>query len=239
MLINWYQQNLSWIERYYPFYIEGAKNTILIAFFTVILGSILGTFLALMKLSKFTPFKVIASSYVEFIRGTPLFVQILVIYYGLANIGIVFPDIPFLRPIIGMNFGDFMACVITLSINSAAYIAEIIRGGILAVDSGQMEAARSLGMPHNLAMKLIILPQAVKNILPALGNEFIVVVKESSIVAMIGIADLTFKARTISGNTYKPIAPFIVVALVYFVITFSLSRLLKGYERRLRQSDLR
>jgi His/Glu/Gln/Arg/opine family amino acid ABC transporter permease subunit len=228
---------LDFIKKYYPMYLTGAKNTILIALFTVILGSVLGTFLALMKLSNKKTLRVAASSYIEFIRGTPLYVQILVIYYGLGTLGIEFPDMPFLKPIIGMNFSDFMSCVITLSINSSAYVAEIVRGGIQAVDKGQMEAARSLGMPHKLAMKDIIIPQAVKNILPALGNEFVTVIKESSIVAVIGIADLMFKAKTISGNTYKPYMPFIVAAFLYFILTFSLSKLMAGFERRMKNSD--
>lgn len=228
---------IKFIKEYYPYYLIGAKNTILIAFFTVILGLIFGTLLALMRLSHKKPLKIIASSYVEFIRGTPLYVQILVIYYGLAYLNIQFPDIPFLEPILGMNFSDFMSCVITLSINSAAYVAEVVRAGIQAVDKGQMEAARSLGMSQRLAMKEIIIPQAIKNILPALGNEFVTVIKESSIVAVIGIADLMKKATIISGKTYKAFIPFFVAAFVYFILTYSLSKLIGKFERRLKTSD--
>jgi polar amino acid transport system permease protein len=228
---------ISFITKYYPYYLAGAKNTILIAFFTVLLGTFFGTILALMRLSKKTPLRVIASSYIEFIRGTPLYVQILVIYYGLSTIGINFPEIAALNPIIGMNFSDFMSCVITLSINSAAYVAEIVRAGIQAVDKGQMEAARSLGMRHSLSMREIIIPQAVKNILPALGNEFVTVIKESSIVAVIGIADLMNKAKIISGKTYMPFMPYLVVAIVYFILTFSLSKLMSRFERRMKNSD--
>lgn len=227
----------SFIKDYYPYYLIGAKNTVLIAIFTVILGSALGTFLALMKLSSKKPLKIFASAYIEFIRGTPVYVQILVIYYGLATLGLEFPNIEFLKPIIGMNFSDFMACVITLSINSAAYVAEIVRAGIQAVDKGQTEAARSLGMSSKLTMKEIIIPQAIKNILPALGNEFVTVIKESSIVAVIGIADLMFKAKTISGETYMPFMPYLTAALIYFVLTFSLSKLIARFERRLKTSD--
>jgi arginine/lysine/histidine transport system permease protein len=225
------------IKEYYPMYLTGAKNTILIAIFTVLVGSILGTLLAMMRLSNKKPLRVMATSYVEFIRGTPLYVQILVIYYGLATLGIEFPDIPFIKPIIGMNFSDFMSCVITLSINSSAYVAEIVRAGIQAVDKGQMEAARSLGMSSRMSMFEIILPQAIKNILPALGNEFVTVIKESSIVAVIGIADLMFKAKTIAGNTYKPYMPYVVAALLYFILTFGLSKLISSFERRLKTSD--
>ena len=228
---------ISFIKKYYPYYLHGAKNTILIALLTVVLGTVFGTILALMRLSKKKPLRIVASSYVEFIRGTPLYVQILVIYYGLAQVGIKFPEIEWLSPILGMNFSDFMSCVITLSINSAAYVAEIVRAGIQAVDKGQMEAARSLGMKNSLAMKEIIIPQAIKNILPALGNEFVTVIKESSIVAVIGIADLMNKAKIISGKTYMPFMPYLVVAFVYFILTFSLSKLMARFERRMKNSD--
>lgn len=228
---------VSFIKKYYPYYLDGAKNTILIALFTVFLGLLFGTVLALMRLSKKKPLRFIASTYVEFIRGTPLYVQILVIYFGLTQIGITFPEIEWLNPVLGMNFSDFMSCVITLSINSAAYVAEIVRAGIQAVDKGQMEAARSLGMRQSLAMREIIIPQAIKNILPALGNEFVTVIKESSIVAVIGISDLMNKAKIISGKTYMPFMPYIVVALVYFVLTFSLSKLMARFERRMKNSD--
>lgn len=229
--------DLAWLQMYFPLFLEGAKNTLLIALATVLLGSILGAILALMKLSKNIVLKGISVAYIEVIRGTPVYVQIMIIYYGLGMIGLEFPDIAFLEPIIGMNFSDFMTCVITLSLNSAAYVAEIIRGGIQSVDKGQMEAARSLGMKPNMAMKEIIFPQAIKNILPALGNEVVVIVKESSIVAVIGIADLMFKARTVAGATFKPIAPYIVAAVFYFIMTFTLSRIVKRYERRLNRSD--
>jgi len=215
------------------FFISGAKNTILLAAFTVILGVVFGVFLALAKLSKNSLLRVVASSYIEFIRGTPLLVQLYIIYYGLPSIGINFPEVP----LFGDNFPDFMAGIITLSINSSAYVAEIIRGGIQAVDKGQMEAARSLGMTHWLAMKDIIIPQAFKNILPALGNEFIVIIKESSIVSIIGIHELMYNADTVRGNTFQPLEPLYIAALVYFIMTFTLSKLLGVAERRMRTSD--
>ena len=190
-----------------------------------------------MRLSKNWMLKSISATYIEFIRGTPVYVQILIIYFGLSKIGIEFPNADWLDPVIGMNFSDFMSCVITLSINSAAYVAEIIRAGIQAVDKGQLEAARSLGMKHSLAMKEIILPQAIKNILPALGNEFVTIIKESSIVAVIGIADLMFKAKIISGKNAMPFMPYIVVAIVYFILTFTLSKLMAILERRMKNSD--
>ncbi|SHH19991.1 amino acid ABC transporter membrane protein, PAAT family (TC 3.A.1.3.-) [Caloranaerobacter azorensis DSM 13643] len=215
--------DFSFLAKYYMFFIYGLKNTILLAIFSVCLGVILGIFLALMKISKNRILNIISTSYIEFIRGTPLLVQLYIIYYGLPNIGI---DLP-----------DFLAGIIALSINSAAYVAEIIRAGIQAVDKGQMEAAKSLGMTHNMTMKYIIIPQAFKNILPALGNEFIVVIKESSIVSIIGIHELMYNADTVRGNTFQPFEPLIVVALIYFIITFTLSKLLGLAERRMRVGD--
>jgi len=215
------------------FFINGAKNTILLAAFTVFFGVMLGTFLALMRLSKNWPLKFISASYIEFIRGTPLLVQIFIVFYGLPQIGIEFPDVPAL----GEDFPRFMAGVIAMSLNSAAYVAEIIRAGIQAVDKGQMEAARSLGMPHGMAMRYVILPQAVRNILPALGNEFVVDIKESSMVSVIGIAELMYNADTVRGNTFRPFEPLIIAALIYFAMTFTLSKLVGKAERRMRTSD--
>lgn len=225
--------NFTFLGKYYMFFINGAKNTILLAAFTVFFGVMLGTFLALMRLSKNWPLKFISASYIEFIRGTPLLVQIFIVFYGLPQIGIEFPDVPAL----GEDFPRFMAGVIAMSLNSAAYVAEIIRAGIQAVDKGQMEAARSLGMPHGMAMRYVILPQAVRNILPALGNEFVVDIKESSMVSVIGIAELMYNADTVRGNTFRPFEPLIIAALIYFAMTFTLSKLVGKAERRMRTSD--
>ncbi|UUZ94909.1 amino acid ABC transporter permease [Paenibacillus sp. P25] len=195
--------DFSFVTKYYQFFIDGAKVTIILSIFTVVLGVILGIFLAMMRVSRISVLKFIATSYIEFIRGTPILVQLYIIYYGLPKIGITFPDVPAL----GSAFPDFMAGVLALSINSAAYVAEIFRAGIQAIDKGQMEAARSLGMPHAMSMRYIILPQALRNVLPALGNEFIVVIKESSIVSIIGIGELMYKADTVRGNIFQPFEP--------------------------------
>ena len=138
---------------------------------------------------------------------------------------------------IGLNLPDLVSGIIALSLNSGAYVAEIIRAGIGAVDAGQMEAARSLGMKKNMAMKEIIIPQALKNILPALGNEFISVIKESAIVSIIGVGELMYNAQTVGGTLYNGLPPLYVAAAIYFVITFSLSRGLAKLERRLKKSD--
>lgn len=215
--------DFSFLSKYYTFFIDGSKFTIFLAFFTVIFGVILGVLLALMKLSKNKIFNIISSAYIEFIRGTPALVQLYLVFYGLPHIGVNLPDI--------------FAGIIALSVNSSAYVAEIIRAGIQAVDNGQIEASRSLGMTQSMSMRLIIIPQAIKNILPALGNEFIVVIKESSLVSIIGIHELMYNADTVRGNTFQPFEPLIVAAIIYFVMTFLLSKIMNSFERRLRTSD--
>lgn len=229
--------DFGFLSQYFSFFIDGAKITVILAIFTVMFGVLFGMILALMKLSNGNILskllKFIASAYIEFIRGTPILVQLYIIYYGLPKIGIDFSGLSFL----GDSVPDFMAGIITLSINSSAYVAEIIRAGIQAVDKGQMEAARSLGMSKTMAMFHIIIPQAIKNILPALGNEFIVVIKESSIVSIIGIHELMYNADTVRGNTFQPFEPLIFAAVVYFAMTFLLSRVLGIAERRMKTSD--
>lgn len=215
--------DFSFLPEYYNFFIEGAKLTLYLAFFTVLLGTLLGLLLSLMRLSNNKFLKLLSSMYVEFLRGTPLLVQIYIIYYGLPSLGI--------------EFSDILAGVIALSINSSAYVSEIIRAGLEAVDNGQMEAARSLGMSYGQAMKHIIIPQGFKNILPALGNEFIVVIKESSIVSVIGLHDLMYNANIIRGNTFRPFEPLIIAALIYFIMTFTLSKVLGILERKMKAYD--
>lgn len=215
--------DFSFLSEYKLFFIDGLKYTIMLAFFTVIIGSIFGLLLSLMRLSKNRLLKFIGSAYVEFIRGTPLILQLYIIFYGLPFLGVVLPG--------------FSAGIIALSMNSAAYISEIVRAGIQSVDKGQMEAARSIGMKKPMAMRYIIIPQAIKTILPALGNEFITVIKESSIVSVIGIHDLMYNADTVRGNTFRVFEPLIIAALMYFALTFGLSKILAMFERRMKTSD--
>ncbi|MEN1761216.1 amino acid ABC transporter permease [Anoxynatronum sibiricum] len=216
--------DFSFITRYQGLYLTGTRNTIFLAVLAVLFGVMLGLILALMRRSSLKPVKFLAAAYIEFVRGTPLLVQLFIIFYGLPVVT-------------GMRFPDFVAGVIALSLNSAAYVAEIIRAGLQSIDRGQMEAARSLGMPHNTAMRHIIIPQAFKNILPALGNEFIVVIKESAIVSVIGIYDIMRSANIVRGITYRPFEPLIVAAFIYFILTFTLSNLLGVAERRMRAGD--
>lgn len=228
-MISDFIEKFSFLKEYYPLYIEGAITTIMISFLTVILGSVIGVFLALMKLSKFKIVKTISSAYIEIIRGTPILVQVLICYHGIPTL----PDIY----IGGLNLAKVIPGALALSLNSGAYVAEIIRAGILAVDKGQTEAAESLGMKKPMFMRYIILPQAIKNILPAIGNEFIVLIKESSILYTIGIQDLMAKTNTVITGTYRPLEPLLVVSFIYFMLTFGLAKVISIFERRLNKDD--
>ncbi|HNW03802.1 MAG TPA: amino acid ABC transporter permease [Oscillospiraceae bacterium] len=214
--------------RYNRFFTQGIGNTLIIAFFSVILGIVSGTLMATMRLSGVKPLRYFAAAYIEFIRGTPLMVQLMFIFYGLPMTGLTFPDVPFIP-----NFARFAAGIVAMSMNSCAYVAEIIRSGIQAVDPGQTEAARSLGFRKSQAMAMVVLPQAVKNILPALGNEFVTVIKESSIVSVIGIADLMFRTNDVIAVTYRSLECLAIAAVIYFIMTFLGGRVIALLERRL------
>ncbi|CAI3545922.1 Amino acid ABC transporter, permease component [Clostridium neonatale] len=218
--------NFTFLDKYSSYYIKGAEITIILALCAVLFGTILGLLLTLIRRSKIKTISILATAYVEFVRGTPLLVQIYIIYIGLPNLT-------------GLDMSDMAVGIVALSLNSAAYVSEIIRAGIEAVDKGQMEASRSLGMTQGQAMIDIIIPQAFKNILPALGNEFISVIKESSMVSVIGVAELMYNAGIVRGNTALGLEPVIVAAVFYFVITFTLTRCLGFVERRLKASDIR
>lgn len=216
------------IVRYHSFFEEGIINTLIIAAFAVLFGTILGTLMASMRMSRILPLRWIATAYIEFIRGTPLMVQLMFIFYGLPMAGITLPDISWIP-----NFSRFSAGIIAMSLNSCAYTAEIIRSGVQAVDNGQMEAARSVGFSHSQAMRLVVLPQAIKNILPALGNEFVTVIKESSIVSVIGLADLMFRTNDVIAVTYKSLPCLAIAALCYFSMTFTGGRIIALAERKM------
>ena len=218
--------NFTFLEKYSGYFLRGTEITIVLAFFAVLFGTILGLGLTLLRRSNFKPISFIATAYVEFVRGTPLLVQIYIIYIG-------FPKL------IGVDMPDMWVGAVALALNSAAYISEIIRAGIDAVDKGQMEAARSLGMNQSIAMFNVVIPQAFKNILPALGNEFVSVIKESSMVSVIGVAELMYNAGVVRGNTALGLEPVIVAAVIYFILTFTMTRGLGYIERRMKASDIR
>lgn len=214
----------GFISKYGSFFLKGIKITILISLIGVALGSILGAFVALMKLSKIKIISWIASIYIEILRGTPMLVQVFIVFFGITAV-------------LGLDISALVCGTIALVINSSAYIAEIIRAGINAVDKGQMEAARSLGLNYRQTMKSVIIPQAIKNILPALGNEFVTLIKESSIVSTIGVGEIMFNAQVVQGISFDPFTPLLVAAALYFVLTFVLTRIMNMIEGRLNASD--
>ncbi len=214
----------GFISKYGSFFLKGIKITILISLIGVALGSILGAFVALMKLSKIKIISWIASIYIEILRGTPMLVQVFIVFFGITAA-------------LGLDISALVCGTIALVINSSAYIAEIIRAGINAVDKGQMEATRSLGLNYRQTMKSVIMPQAIKNILPALGNEFVTLIKESSIVSTIGVGEIMFNAQVVQGISFDPFTPLLVAAALYFVLTFVLTRIMNMIEGRLNASD--
>ncbi len=209
-------------------YLKGLGVTLQISLFAAILGVVIGTVVALMKLSvkndgKRTFFSVIAQIYIDIIRGTPAVLQLLIMWFIVME---------------GCRNGILVA-VLTFGINSGAYVAEIMRAGILAVDHGQMEAGRSLGLSKAQTMRYIILPQAIKNVLPPIGNEFIVLLKETAIVGYVSLSDLTRTASQVSSRTFEAFMPLIGAAIIYFIIIKILSKLIELLERRLRKGDHR
>ncbi|MER2151071.1 MAG: amino acid ABC transporter permease [Candidatus Limivicinus sp.] len=209
------------------FLITGLEYTISLAAITVFFGAIFGALIALMRMSRVAPLRWIAAIYTEIIRGTPMLLQLYLFYFAL----------PMLIPI--LNKQQYACVAIALVCNSAAYVSEIIRSGIQAVDIGQTEAARSLGMSQRLTMTEIVLPQAIKNILPALANEFIMVIKDTSLASTFFIGDLMTQCLLVKGATYLTIEPLIIVGIIYFVLTFILSKGVAAMERRMRRGDIR
>ncbi|WP_415596157.1 ABC transporter substrate-binding protein/permease [Liquorilactobacillus hordei] len=214
------KKNSMW--DYWTYFAKGIEYTLIITVVSVFFGFILGILLALLRLSKNKLGKAIAVAYIEFVRGTPLMVQVMFVYFG---IGAIVQSLPAL-----------LAGIIAVSLNSAAYVAEVIRSGIESIPSGQTEAARSLGMSQTLTYRYVIIPQALKNIWPALGNEFITLIKESSIVSIIGVGDLMYQMQLVQSATYKGVIPIFITMVIYFVMTFGLSKVLGYFEGRMKHA---
>ena len=212
------------LDNRWQWFLSGLGYTLLISFFAVLVGLVSGVVMAFGRLSKNKLFRGISGLYIDIIRGTPTMVQLLIIYF------IIFANV---------NIDRWMVGVIAFGINSGAYIAEIVRGGILSIDQGQTEAGRSLGLTQRQTMTYIIIPQAVKNILPALGNEFIVLIKETAVIGMIANIDLVGAARKVQSLTYDYVVPMLSIALIYYVVIKIVSTLLKAFENKLRKSDIR
>lgn len=230
----------NFFERFYRIFVEGKgylllidglKYTLIISIVAVMIGVILGALLAVCKViphkNIFTKFlNGFATVYITIIRGTPIIVQLFLFYFGIFSTA--FRD---------FEYKALFIAILVFGINSSAYVAEIIRSGILSIDKGQMEAGRSLGLTYGTTMTKIILPQAVKNILPALGNEFIVMIKETSVAGFITVFDLTRATRAIVADYYDAFVPYFVLALVYLVLVMIFTYFLNMLERRLRKSD--
>ena len=225
--------NFSFLPKYGQLFVQGVEYTLLLAVVSVALAVIPALVLALMRLSKNKFIKGLAGAYIALFRSTPLLVQLSIIYFGLFG-AIQIPRITILGFV---DLSRFIPGVVALALNSSAYVAEIFRGGILAVDYGQTEAARSLGLNKMATMRFVVLPQAIKNVLPALANEIITMVKESSICSMLGMAELMFGAKAAASATYITLAPYTLAALIYFCINYPASKGIEAIERRMRRGD--
>ena len=253
--------NFSKIVPYAQMFEQGLVVTVLLSLFTVLIGFVLALVLALMRmsnvrpfrslgldkdghlrdggflvtLSKFNPLSFLATAYVEILRSTPVIVQVMIIYYGVF--GII--DLPRFTVFGFIKFERFFPGVVALGMNSGAYLCEIIRSGLQSVDGGQTEAARSLGLTQKQNLRFIILPQAVKNILPAIANEFVVIIKESAITYTIGVQDIMSAVQQVKGATFVIIEPLLVATAIYFCLCFPTSKVIAYFERRMSRGDKR
>ncbi len=220
---------------YMQMFVEGLICTVSLSALTVIFGFVLALLLAYMRMSKFMPFRVISTAYVEVFRATPLMVQLFLVYYVLlADISLpAFKLFGFIR------FERFIPGVIALCLNSGAYLCEIIRSGIQSIDHGQTEAARCLGMSPWQNMRYVVLPQAIKNILPAIANEFVTIIKESSICWTIGVQEIMSAVYSVKAATFSIGEPLVVAACLYFCLTYPTSKIIEHFERKMSRGDKR
>ncbi|MBR1885573.1 MAG: amino acid ABC transporter permease [Schwartzia sp.] len=209
-----------------PLLLTGAGVTVQITALSVLLGIVIGLFVGIARISTYRVVHLTAAVYVDFLRGTPLLVQIFLVYFALPVVT-------------GQRIDPFFAAIAACSINSSAYVAEIFRAGIQSIDEGQMEAGRSLGMTWVQTMRYIIVPQAARRVIPPLGNEFIALLKDSSLVSVIGFEELTRRGQLIIARTYASLEIWLCVAIIYLVMTVSISRLVAWLERRCKISDQR
>ena len=227
-----FQKTLS----YAKLFGQGVVCTVSLSALTVLFGFILALLLAVMRLGKLKSLRAFAITYVEIFRATPMVVQIFIIYYILFNGVKVLPGFMLFGFI---RFERFFPGVVALALNSGAYLSEIIRSGIQSVDGGQTEAARSLGMSQAQNMRFIVLPQAIKNVLPAIANEFVTIIKESAICYTIGVQDIMSAVNSVKGATFRIAEPLIIAALLYFCLTFPTSKIIQHFERKMSVGDKR
>ena len=253
--------NFSKIAPYAQLFRQGLAVTVLLSLFTVLIGFCLALILALMRMSNFRPFRFLgidkdghqkeggvlaavsrfnplsflATAYVEILRSTPVIVQIFIIYFGVFSI----IELPNFQLFGFIKFGRFFPGVVALGMNSGAYLCEIIRAGIQSIDGGQTEAARALGLSQTQNLRHIILPQALKNILPAIANEFVVIIKESAITYTIGVQDIMSAVNAVKGATFVILEPLLGATAIYFCLCFPTSKLIAYFERRMSHGDKR
>ena len=232
-MISW--NNFLKTFKYMQLFWEGLVFTVSLSALSVVAGFILALVLATMRLAKFKPLRFVATTYVELFRATPMMVQLFLIYHvALAGVSLpTFKLFGFIR------FERFIPGVIALSLNSGAYLCEIVRSGIQSVDLGQTEAARSLGLTAWQNMRYIVLPQAMKNILPAIANEFVTIIKESSIAWTIGVQDIMGAVNSVTAATFSMAEPLIVATCIYFCLTFPTSKVIQHFERKMSRGDKR
>ncbi len=212
--------SMIWSE-YHQIFLEGLVGTLKLTSISVVLGVILGVVVATLKMSKFKLVRFLVSVYIEVIRGTPILLQLYVFYFVLPNVFTF------------MKLSPFMWVSVALCVNSGAYVSEVIRSGIQAVDKGQAEAARSLGLSEKQTMMKIILPQAIRNILPALGNEFIMMLKETSLASTFFLGDIMTSYQIVKGATYLTLEPLTIIAIIYLCVTFPLSKIVERFEKKM------
>lgn len=214
---------------YWRLFLDGTVCTVLLSALAVLFGFIIALLLALMRMGKIKPLRWLATAYVEVFRATPMVVQVWIVYFIMAEL----VSLPRFMIFGTIRFERFLPGVIALSLNSGAYLCEIIRSGISSIPIGQTEAARSLGLPSGKTMRLIILPQAIKNILPALANEFVTIIKESSITYVIGVQEIMSAANSVKGAIYSSLEGLIIAAILYFCLCFPTSKVIAHFERKM------
>ena len=224
--------SFDFINTYLPYFNYGAVVTIIISLSVVFLGTILGVILAFAQRSKVKVLSGLANLYIWIFRGTPMLVQIMIAF------ALMHMDLPtFQLGVLDVDLSRLIPGILIISMNSGAYVSETIRAGIDAVPKGQMEAAYSLGIRPFNTMRYVVLPQAIKNILPALGNEFVTIIKDSSLLTTIGVMELWNGATTVATATYQPLSPLLFAAVYYLILTSVLTVLLKTFEQRMKQGD--
>ena len=226
--------SLEWIikilENNWPMFLRGAGMTLLISIIGTVVGTMIGLIVGVIRTIP-TPktglkkvilkiINILLSIYIEFFRGTPMIVQAMVIYYGVAGA-------------FGIDIDRIFAALFIVSINTGAYMSEIVRGGIVSIDKGQFEAAQAIGMNHFQTMKNVVLPQVIRNILPATGNEFVINIKDTSVLNVIAVSELFFQTKTVAGNNFRYAEAFFITCIIYFIMTFTITRILRAIEKKL------